>query len=199
MPVSSAEFLAVTNSHCVNNPLKSEGNVKLQTGILNQLISILVVLTLTTSLLGLPGCKAGPEVSTLESVEIAPPGTKIAVLPKGDVYEDEEVLRSDLRISPGDTIEVLINQEDGVETVTSVVSEKGVIALGFLKPRVLGLTASQVEARLQKELDPYYIHATVQVQIKMKKVRVKRVFIFGDVKNAGMIPMSRSKIGRAHV
>ncbi|GIW53980.1 MAG: hypothetical protein KatS3mg082_0384 [Nitrospiraceae bacterium] len=53
------------------------------------------------------------------------------------------------------------------------------------------MTAAQAEARIQESVTPYMRQPRVQVQLKKKALRVKRVFVFGDVKKPGMIPMSR--------
>jgi polysaccharide export outer membrane protein len=54
-----------------------------------------------------------------------------------------------------------------------------------------GVTAAVAEARVQEASVPYMRQPRVQVLVKKKVLKVKRVFVFGDVKKPGMIPMPR--------
>jgi polysaccharide export outer membrane protein len=56
---------------------------------------------------------------------------------------------------------------------------------------VLRVPGAEAELRIQKALSPYIVNPKVQVLLKKKAAKIKRVFVFGDVKKPGMIPMSR--------
>jgi len=112
-------------------------------------------------------------------------------LPKGDVYADETVPTSDTPIETGDTLEVIIRRGAGEEKFVSVVQENGKISVGFMEVDVRGATGALAEARVQEAAVPYMRQPHVQVLLKKKVLKVKRVFVFGDVKKPGMVPMQR--------
>ena len=136
------------------------------------------------------GCR-NPAHSTLPPSAIAPPGTPVAPLPKGDMYADETVLSPDAVVDAGDTLEVLIQRGTGEEKLTGIVRETGVATLSFVDVEVRGLTIAQAEERIQQKLRPFMRQPQVQLQLKKKAAKIKRVFVFGDVKKPGMHPMSR--------
>ncbi len=136
------------------------------------------------------GCR-NPAQSTLPPSAIAPPGTPAAPLPKGDLYADETVLSPDAVIETGDTLEVLIRRGAGEEKLTGLVRETGVATLSFADVEVRGLTAAQAEERIQQKMGAFIRQPRVDVQLKKKAAKVKRIFVFGDVKKPGMHPMSR--------
>ena len=136
------------------------------------------------------GCH-NPASSSLPPSAISPPGTAVAPLPKGDVYADETVPTSETPIETGDTLEVVIRRGAGEEKFASVVRENGKISIGFIEVDVGGVTAGVAETRVQEAAVPYMRDPRVQVLLKKKVLKVKRVFVFGDVKKPGMVPMSR--------
>ncbi len=140
---------------------------------------------------GVAGCR-NPAQSTLPPTAITRPAEPLPPLPKGDVYADETVPSSDALIEPGDTLDVTIRRGAGEEKFSATVRESGTVSLSFVEVAVAGLTAAQAEARIQESVTPYMRQPRVQVQLKKKALRVKRVFVFGDVKKPGMIPMSRN-------
>jgi polysaccharide export outer membrane protein len=113
-------------------------------------------------------------------------------LPKGDVYADETVPTSETPIETGDTLEVVIRRGAGEEKFASVVRENGKVSIGFMEVDVGGITAAVAETRVQEAAVPYMRDPRVQVLLKKKVLKVKRVFVFGDVKKPGMVPMSRN-------
>jgi protein involved in polysaccharide export with SLBB domain len=136
------------------------------------------------------GCR-NPASSSLPPSAISPPETTVSPLPKGDVYADETVPTSETPIETGDTLEVVIRRGAGEEKFASVVRENGKISVGFMEVDVGGVTASVAEARVQEAAVPYMRQPRVQVLLKKKVLKVKRVFVFGDVKKPGMVPMPR--------
>ncbi|MGH7254817.1 MAG: polysaccharide biosynthesis/export family protein, partial [Nitrospirales bacterium] len=112
-------------------------------------------------------------------------------LPKGDVYADETVVPAGTPIEPGDTLEIVVRRGTGEEVYTSAVAQDGRVRAGFLDVLVTGLTAPQAEQEIQEKLAPYMRDPRVQVQLKKKLLKVKRVFVFGDVKEPGMYPLAR--------
>jgi polysaccharide biosynthesis/export protein len=136
------------------------------------------------------GCH-NPASSSLPPSAISPPGTAIPPLPKGDVYADETVPTSETPIESGDTLEVVIRRGAGDEKFSSVVRENGKISVGFMEVDVGGVTAAVAESRIEEAAVPYMRKPRVQVLLKKKVLKVKRVFVFGDVKKPGMIPMPR--------
>ena len=136
------------------------------------------------------GCH-NPASSSLPPSAISPPGTAVPPLLKGDVYADETVPTSETLIETGDTLEVLIQRGAGEEKFASVVRENGNISVGFMDVDVGGTTAAVAEARVQEAAVPYMREPRVQVLLKKKVLKVKRVFVFGDVKKPGMVPMPR--------
>lgn len=136
------------------------------------------------------GCH-NPANSSLPPSAISSPGTAISPLPTGDVYADETVPTAETPIETGDTLEVVIRRGAGEEKFASVVRENGKISIGFMEVDVGGVTAAEAEAHVQKAAVPYMRQPRVQVLLKKKVLKVKRVFVFGDVKKPGMVPMSR--------
>ena len=136
------------------------------------------------------GCH-NPASSSLPPSAISPPGTAVSPLPKGDVYADETVPTSETPIETGDTLEVVIRRGAGEEKFASVVRENGKISIGFMEVDVGGVTAAVAEARVEEVAVPYMNEPRVQVLLKKKVLKVKRIFVFGDVKKPGMVPMSR--------
>jgi polysaccharide export outer membrane protein len=55
-----------------------------------------------------------------------------------------------------------------------------------------GVTAAEAERRVQDAAKPFMREPRVQVALKKKLLKVKRVFVFGDVRKPGMIPMVRN-------
>lgn len=136
------------------------------------------------------GCH-NPASSSLPPSAISPVETAVPPLPKGDVYADETVPTSDTPIETGDTLEVIIRRGAGEEKFVSVVQENGKISVGFMDVDVRGATGALAEARVQEAAVPYMRQPHVQVLLKKKVLKVKRVFVFGDVKKPGMVPMQR--------
>jgi protein involved in polysaccharide export with SLBB domain len=136
------------------------------------------------------GCH-NPASSSLPPSAINLPGTVVPPLSKGDVYADETVPTSETLIETGDTLEVVIRRGAGEEKFASVVRENGKISVGFMEVDVGGVTAAVAEARVQEAAMPYMHEPRVQALLKKKVLKVKRVFVFGDVKKPGMIPMPR--------
>jgi len=136
------------------------------------------------------GCH-NPASSSLPPSAISPPESAVPPLPKGDVYADEAVPTSETPIETGDTLEVVIRRGAGEEKFSSVVQENGKISVGFMEVDVRGVTAAVAEARVQEAAVPYMRQPRVQVQLKKKVLKIKRVFVFGDVKKPGIVPMPR--------
>ena len=136
------------------------------------------------------GCH-NPANSSLPPSAISPPGTVVPPLPKGDVYADETVPTSETPIETGDTLEVVIRRGAGEEKFSGVVRENGKVSVGFMEMEVGGVTAAVAEARIHEAAVPYMRDPRVQVLLKKKVLKVKRVFVFGDVKKPGMVPMPR--------
>jgi protein involved in polysaccharide export with SLBB domain len=142
---------------------------------------------LTTALIG---CH-NPASSSLPPSAISPPGTAVPPLPKGDVYADETVPTAETAIETGDTLEIVIRRGAGEERYSSVVRENGKVSVGFMEVDVGGVTAAMAESRVEEAAVPYMRYPRVQVLLKKKVLKVKRVFVFGDVKKPGMVPMLR--------
>ena len=136
------------------------------------------------------GCR-NPASSSLPPSAISPPRTAVPPLPRGDVYADETAPTSETPIETGDTLEVVIRRGAGEEKFASVVRENGKVSVGFMEVDVEGVTAAVAEARIQEAAVPYMRHPRTQVLLKKKVLKVKRVFVFGDVKKPGMVPMPR--------
>ena len=136
------------------------------------------------------GCH-NPANSSLPPSAISPSGTVVPPLPKGDVYADETVPTSETPIETGDTLEVVIRRGAGEEKFSGVVRENGKISVGFMEMAVGGVTAAVAETRIHEAAVPYMRDPRVQVLLKKKVLKVKRIFVFGDVKKPGMVPMSR--------
>ena len=136
------------------------------------------------------GCH-NPASSSLPPSAISPAGTAVPPLSRGDVYADETVPTSETPIETGDTLEVMIRRGAGEEKFTNAVRENGKISIGFMEVDVGGVTAAVAEDRVQAAAVAYMRQPTVQVLLKKKVLKVKRVFVFGDVKKPGMVPMQR--------
>jgi protein involved in polysaccharide export with SLBB domain len=141
-------------------------------------------------LLLLTGCR-NPGQSSLPPSAVSSAGQTVPPLPKGDVYADETVPTAETPIETGDTLEIVIRRGAGEEKFSGVVRENGKISVGFMEVDVGGVTAAEAERRVQEAAKPFMRDPRVQVTLKKKLLKVKRVFVFGDVKKPGMIPMAR--------
>ncbi len=148
------------------------------------------VLLAGIGLLLLVGCR-NPGQSTLppSALNSAPPS--LPPLPKGDVYADETVPTTETQIETGDTVEVVIRRGAGEEKYSSLVRENGSVSVGFMEVDVGGLTVAEAERRVQEAAKPFMREPRAQIALKKKLLKIKRVFVFGDVKKPGMIPMAR--------
>lgn len=142
-------------------------------------------------MLVLTGCR-NPAQSSLPPSAINVEVQAVPPMPKGDVYADEAVPTAETPIEPGDTLDIVIRRGAGEEKFTSVVRENGVIGASFLEVTVGGMTVQQAEARIQEQVIPYMRNPRVQVVLKKKSLKVKRVFVFGDVRKPGPVPMPRN-------
>jgi polysaccharide export outer membrane protein len=153
--------------------------------------SFVAGVVLVTLITGPLGCR-NPAQSTLppsaipQNIETLPP------MPKGEVYADETVVSPDTPIEGGDTLDVVIRRGAGEDKYTSMVRENGQLSVGFIDVSVAGLTVPQAETRIQEKIGQFVRDPRVQVNLKKKTMRVKRVFVFGDVKKPGMYPLSRN-------
>ena len=136
------------------------------------------------------GCH-NPANSSLPPSAVSVSGAAVPPLPKGDIYADETVPTSETPIETGDTLEVIIRRGAGEERFASVVRENGKISIGFMEVDVRGINAAEAEARVEEAAVPYMRQPRVQVLLKKKVLKVKRIFVFGDVKKPGVVPMSR--------
>lgn len=136
------------------------------------------------------GCR-NPAQSTLPPSAVAPPGAALPPLPKGDVFADETAIPPDTPIEPGDTLEILVRRGAGEEKFTSEVGRTGRVSVAFVEVEVAGLTAAQAEQRIQEQIASFMRNPRVQVILKKKVLKVKRVFVFGDVKKPGVYPLAR--------
>jgi polysaccharide export outer membrane protein len=139
----------------------------------------------------LAGCR-NPGQSTLPPSAVSSVPQAVPPLPKGDVYADETVPTAETPIETGDTLEVVIRRGAGEEKFAGLVRENGKISIGFMEVDVGGITAAEAERRVQEAAKPYMREPRVQVTLKKRLLKVKRIFVFGDVKKPGMFPMARN-------
>ena len=157
----------------------------------NSLTQALCIL-LAGLLAGAPlGCR-NPAQSSLPPSAIAPPSTPAPLLPKGDLYANETVVSADAVIDSGDTLEIMIRRGAGEEKYTNVVQETGRVAVSFLEVEVKGYTASEAEDLILEAVTPYMKHPRVQVLLKKKTLKLKRYFVFGEVKKPGHYALERN-------
>jgi len=157
----------------------------------NPLTRALCLLLSGYLVLGPLGCR-NPAQSSLPPSAIAPAGTKFPPLPKGDLYADETVVSADAVIEPGDTLDIIIRRGAGEEKYSNVVQESGTVAVSFLEVDVLGQTAAKAVQTITEAVTPYMKNPHVQVLLKKKALRLKRFFVFGDVKKPGHFPLARN-------
>ena len=137
------------------------------------------------------GCR-NPTQSSLPPSAVATDNLpNLPPLAKGDLYADETVVSADAIVEPGDTLDVIVRRGAGEEKHVTVVRETGMTTVGFLEVEVKGLTAEQAEALVQEQLEPYMKQPRVQVVLKKKNPKYKRVFVVGDVKKPGQYPFAR--------
>lgn len=138
------------------------------------------------------GCR-NPGQSTLPPSAVSPAsGATLPPLPKGDVYADETVPTPETPIETGDSLDVVIRRGAGEEKFSGLVRENGKVAIGFMEVDVGGVTVAEAERRILAAATPFLREPRVQVALKKKVLKVKRVFVFGDVKKPGMLPMARN-------
>lgn len=143
------------------------------------------------SLLLLAGCR-NPGQSTLPPSAVSSAQHSLPPLPKGDVYADETVPAAETPIETGDTLEVVIRRGAGEEKYSSLVRENGSVSVGFMEVHVGGITVAEAERRVQEAARPFMREPRAQISLKKKLLKIKRVFVFGDVKKPGMVPMARN-------
>ena len=137
------------------------------------------------------GCR-NPGQSTLPPSALNSTPVSMPPLPKGDIYADETVPTAEAPIETGDTVEVVIRRGAGEEKYSSLVRENGKASIGFMEVDVGGVTVAEAEQRIQEAAKPFMREPRAQVALKKKVLKVKRVFVFGDVKRPGMVPMVRN-------
>lgn len=152
---------------------------------------VVVVVVAGVGLLSLVGCR-NPGQSTLPPSAVSTGPQSLPPLPKGDVFADETVPTADAQIETGDTLEVVIRRGVGEEKYSSLVRENGSVSVGFMEVPVGGVTVAEAERRVQDAARPFMKEPRAQVTLKKKLLKIKRVFVFGDVKKPGMIPMARN-------
>lgn len=139
----------------------------------------------------LAGCR-NPGQSTLPPSAVSSAPHALPPLPKGDVYADETVPTAETPIETGDTLEVVIRRGAGEEKYSSLVRENGSVSVGFMEVNVGGLTVAEAERHVQEAARPFMREPRAQIALKKKLLKIKRVFVFGDVKKPGMVPMARN-------
>ncbi|MDK2743688.1 MAG: SLBB domain-containing protein [Nitrospira sp.] len=139
----------------------------------------------------LTGCR-NPGQSTLPPSAVGTIPYSLPPLPKGDVYADETVPTAETPIETGDTLEVVIRRGAGEEKFSSLIRENGSVSVGFMEVAVGGLTVAEAEQRVQEAAKPFMRDPRVQIALKKKLLKVKRVFVFGDVRKPGVVPMARN-------
>jgi protein involved in polysaccharide export with SLBB domain len=72
------------------------------------------------------------------------------------------------------------------------VRENGLASVSFVDIDVQGLTVAEAEGRIQERFTSFMRNPRVQIQLKKRTLKLKRVFVFGDVKKPGMQPLSRN-------
>jgi len=137
------------------------------------------------------GCR-NPGQSTLPPSAVSSTLHPLPPLPKGDVYADETVPTAETPIERGDTLDVVIRRGAGEEKYSSLVRENGSVSVGFMEVDVGGVTVAEAERRVQEAARPFMREPRAQIALKKKLLKVKRVFVFGDVKKPGMVPMARN-------
>lgn len=137
------------------------------------------------------GCR-NPGQSSLPPSAVSATPAALPPLPKGDVYADETVPTAETLIETGDTLEIIIRRGAGEEKFTGIVRENGKVSVGFMEVDVAGITAAEAERRVEEAAVPFMRQPRVQVALKKKLLKVKRIFVFGDVKKPGMLPMARN-------
>lgn len=141
-------------------------------------------------LLQMAGCR-NPGQSTLPPSAVSTHPPSLPPLPKGDVYADETVPTAETPIETGDTLEVVIRRGAGEEKYSGLVRETGSVAVGFMEVQVGGVTVAEAERRVEEAARPFMREPRAQVALKKRLLKIKRVFVFGDVKKPGMVPMAR--------
>jgi len=159
--------------------------------IRNPLTRALCLLLSGYLILGPLGCR-NPAQSSLPPSAVGPPGVTLPPLAKGDIYADETVVSADATLDPGDTLDIIIRRGAGEEKYSSVVQETGKVAFSFLEVDVKGRTAAEAEELITEAVTPYMKNPRVQVLLKKKMLKLKRFFVFGDVKKPGHFPLARN-------
>ncbi len=159
--------------------------------ITNPLTRLLCLMLACLLVVGPLGCR-NPAQSSLPPSAVTPDTLpNMPPLAKGDLYADETVVSADAIVEPGDTLDVIVRRGTGEEKYVAVVRETGMTTVGFLEVEVKGLTAGQAETLIQEQLEPYMKQPRVQVVLKKKNPKFKRIFVFGDVKKPGHYPLAR--------
>lgn len=153
-----------------------------------QSVALAVIAALSVSSVA---CR-NPAQSTLPPSAMAPVGTPVPPLPKGDVFADETVVGPEVKIEPGDTLDVIVHRGAGEEKFTAGVRESGQVTLGFLDVNVGGMTVAEAERQIVANAKPFMRDPKAVATLKKRGLKVKRVFVMGEVKKPGFYPMPRN-------
>jgi protein involved in polysaccharide export with SLBB domain len=113
----------------------------------------------------------------------APRPAAAAAIGEGPLL-DAPVSRTDYRLGAGDVLNVALFGDVAEVHAAQVSPEGTVVVPGMGSTRVLGLNVEQAEDRIRALVGRYY--RNVEVAVSLARVRTFKVFVVGDVPNAGV-------------
>lgn len=108
------------------------------------------------------------------------------VEPQGRRPEGQTTVPSDYRIGEGDIVSVSVWREPDASVASAVVRPDGKISMPLVKEfRISGLTPTEAEAAVAKELSVFINKPDVAVVVK--EIHSKKVYVIGGAKKEGPI------------
>jgi protein involved in polysaccharide export with SLBB domain len=136
---------------------------------------VMAVMLLAISLLALPSCQSAPPISVVKFEEPAVPAVSSAA---------EEVRVS---LAPGDSIDVKFFYTPELNETQTVRPDGNIALLLVGEVRAEGKTPAELQEELVKRYSSHLRNP--QVAVIVRSLEGRRVFVGGEVKTPGVIPM----------
>lgn len=95
-------------------------------------------------------------------------------------------------LEAGDLLDIVVRRGAGEEKYQSIVRASGNISVAFQEVNVKGLTEEEAEQKLNQVLSRVIRNPSTQVRVTQKVMgRAKSVYLVGEVKAPGKIPLTR--------
>lgn len=132
--------------------------------------------------------RTGPKFDARESSPAAVTNLNAVAVPAPPADPLPSAADEPFTAGPGDKLEIEILSDPSSRAVTTVGPDGKVYYYLLPGLDVWGLTLSQIRSKLQDELAKYV--AAPQVSVSLRGIESKRVWLLGQLRNAGVYPMA---------